>query len=188
MDSWDFCLHKMLTDGLWITVMFLSDSHSDGTHSLLSIHCWEWRNATFLQIWWRNKLISISDGLGVSTFIFSSVSIKAWWKPVWVPWQPGVWRPPRGAAAAQVCRDSCWIAGCWWRWAGGSAEAADSEADLNSAPHLDMWQIISTWAQISPAAAILPRRVKHQYTNISDNHGQRTFKLFKIHFNILTFI
>ncbi len=24
----------MLTDGLWIIVMFLSDSHSDGTHSL----------------------------------------------------------------------------------------------------------------------------------------------------------
>ncbi len=29
----------MLTDGLWIIVMFLSDSHSDGTHSLQSIHC-----------------------------------------------------------------------------------------------------------------------------------------------------
>ncbi len=28
------------TDGLWIIVMFLSDSHSDGTHSLQSIHCW----------------------------------------------------------------------------------------------------------------------------------------------------
>ncbi len=31
----------MLTDGLWIIVMFLSDSHSDGTHSLQSIHCWD---------------------------------------------------------------------------------------------------------------------------------------------------
>ncbi len=28
----------MITDGLWIIVMFLSDSHSDGTHSLQSIH------------------------------------------------------------------------------------------------------------------------------------------------------
>ncbi len=24
-----------------IIVMFLSDSHSDGTHSLQSIHCWD---------------------------------------------------------------------------------------------------------------------------------------------------
>ncbi len=26
---------------MWIIVMFLSDSHSDGTHSLQSIHCWD---------------------------------------------------------------------------------------------------------------------------------------------------
>ncbi len=33
-------LLQMLTDGLeWIIVMFLLDSHSDGTHSLQSIHC-----------------------------------------------------------------------------------------------------------------------------------------------------
>ncbi len=32
----------MLTDGVvWIIVMFLSDSHSDGTHSLQSIHYWD---------------------------------------------------------------------------------------------------------------------------------------------------
>ncbi len=36
-----FCLLQMLTDGLWIIVMFLSDSHSDGTHSLKGIHYWE---------------------------------------------------------------------------------------------------------------------------------------------------
>ncbi len=59
-----FCLHKMLMYGLewrgylwsylWIISVFISclDSHSDGTHSLQSIH-W-WCNATFLQIWWRN--------------------------------------------------------------------------------------------------------------------------------------
>ncbi len=29
------------TGVLWIIVMFLSDSHSDGTHSLQSIHCWD---------------------------------------------------------------------------------------------------------------------------------------------------
>ncbi len=34
-------LLQMLTDGLEIIVMFLSDSHSDGTHSLQSIHCWD---------------------------------------------------------------------------------------------------------------------------------------------------
>ncbi len=32
---------QMLTDGLWIIVMFLPDSHSDGTHSLQSIHYWD---------------------------------------------------------------------------------------------------------------------------------------------------
>ncbi len=37
----NFCLLQMITDGLWIIVMFLSDSHSDGTHSLHSIHCWD---------------------------------------------------------------------------------------------------------------------------------------------------
>ncbi len=51
------------TGVVWIIVMFLSDSHSDGTHSLQSIHCWA--SATFLQIWCRNKLIFILDGLRV---------------------------------------------------------------------------------------------------------------------------
>ncbi len=32
-----FCLLQMLTDGLCVIVMFLSDSHSDGTHSLQRI-------------------------------------------------------------------------------------------------------------------------------------------------------
>ncbi len=52
-------LHKMLTDGLeWCGLLvdycdvFISclDSHSDGTHSLQSIHWWA-SDATFLQIW-----------------------------------------------------------------------------------------------------------------------------------------
>ncbi len=66
----------MLTDGLvWIIVMFLSDSHSDGTHSLQSI----WWKATFLQIWWRNKLICILDSLMGSKYstIFLSSSFKS---------------------------------------------------------------------------------------------------------------
>ncbi len=59
------------------------DSHSDGTHSLQSIHWlsfWRhpftaehpllrhWRRDKFLQIWWRNKLLYILDGLRLSTF------------------------------------------------------------------------------------------------------------------------
>ncbi len=39
------------------------DSHSDGTHSLQSIHYWD----TFLQIWWRNKLILLLNDLKMST-------------------------------------------------------------------------------------------------------------------------
>ncbi len=32
----------MLTDGVvCIIVMILSDSHSDGTHSLQGVHCWD---------------------------------------------------------------------------------------------------------------------------------------------------
>ncbi len=52
------------TGVVWIIVMFLSDSHSDGTHSLQSIHCWD--TDAFLQTWWRNKLILILDGPRVS--------------------------------------------------------------------------------------------------------------------------
>ncbi len=63
-------------DYLWITVMFyqlfgLSFWRHPFTaeHPLVS----KWCNATFLQIWWRNKLIYILDSLRVSTFseIFS---------------------------------------------------------------------------------------------------------------------
>ncbi len=56
------------TGAVWIIVMFLSDSHSDGTHSLQSIYCWA--SDTFLQIWWRHKLIYILDGLKSRTFSF----------------------------------------------------------------------------------------------------------------------
>ncbi len=65
----------MLTDGLeWCGLLvdycdvFISclDSHSDGTHSLQSIHCWA--SDAMLHFWWRNKLICILDGMKVSTF------------------------------------------------------------------------------------------------------------------------
>ncbi len=35
------CTFSLEEELLWIIVMFLSDSHSDGTHSLQSIHCWD---------------------------------------------------------------------------------------------------------------------------------------------------
>ncbi len=69
------CVLKTLTDGLESSGLlvdyfdvFISclDSHSDGTHSLQRIHCWD-SDATFLQIWWRNKLISILGDPKVST-------------------------------------------------------------------------------------------------------------------------
>ncbi len=47
------------TGVVWIIVMFLSAvwTHSDGTHSLQSIHWWD----TDAMLWWRNKLIYILD-------------------------------------------------------------------------------------------------------------------------------
>ncbi len=61
------------TGVVWIIVMFLSDSHSDGTHSLQSIHCWDTDAMLyFIQIWWRNKHIYILDGLRVSIFLANS--------------------------------------------------------------------------------------------------------------------
>ncbi len=65
-------------------------SHSDGTHSLQSIYWlsfWRhpftaehpllrhWCSDTFLQTWWRNKLILILDGLKVNTFLFLHVKM-----------------------------------------------------------------------------------------------------------------
>ncbi len=47
------------------------DSHSDGTHSLQSNPLVsKWWNATFLQIWARNKLIYILDGPRESKYSF----------------------------------------------------------------------------------------------------------------------
>ncbi len=72
LQTHSFSLHKVI-DGLeWCGLLvdycdvFISclDSHSDGTHSQQSIHSLrQWCNATFLQIWWSNKLIYILDGL-----------------------------------------------------------------------------------------------------------------------------
>ncbi len=78
----------MLTDGLRIIVMFLSaliltapihcrayiDSHSDGTHSLQSIHCWDTDAMLHFS---KSDLILILDGLMVSTF---SENVHFWVK------------------------------------------------------------------------------------------------------------
>ncbi len=73
-----FCLLKMLTDGLeWCGLLvdcdvFICclDSHSDGTHSLQSIHWWE--NPAMLNFSksfpTKKQLIYILDGLRVSQF------------------------------------------------------------------------------------------------------------------------
>ncbi len=56
-------------DGLeWCGLLwcFYQNTHSDGTHSLQSIHAETLR--PFLQTWWINKLIYISDVLRVSMF------------------------------------------------------------------------------------------------------------------------
>ncbi len=69
-----FWLLKMLTDGLeWCGLLWCF-------YQLFGLSFWrhpftaedpllsKWCNATFLQIWWRNKLIYILDCLRVSTF------------------------------------------------------------------------------------------------------------------------
>ncbi len=74
-----FCLLKMLTDGLeWCGSLvdycdvFISclDSHSDGTHSLQRIHCWDTDAMLHSPnlFPWRNKLIYILDRLRVCQY------------------------------------------------------------------------------------------------------------------------
>ncbi len=60
------CLLQMLTDGLECCDVFIRLSfwrHPFTAEDTLMRH---WCNATFLQIWLRNKLISILDGLRVN--------------------------------------------------------------------------------------------------------------------------
>ncbi len=84
-----FCLLQMLMmdwSGVDYCDVFIRclDSHSDGhpftaEHLLMS----KWWNATSLQIWWRNKLILIMDGLKESihfhfwlNYSFNSIFFK----------------------------------------------------------------------------------------------------------------
>ncbi len=82
------CLLKMLTNGLeWCGLLWCF-------YQLFGLSFWrhpftaehpllrQWCNATFLQIWWRNKLIYILDGLRMSYFqqifiFFVNYSFKA---------------------------------------------------------------------------------------------------------------
>ncbi len=90
-----FCLHTMLNDGLgWCVLcdVFISslDSHSDGTHSLQSIH-W-WASDPPNQFWWRNKLIHILDG-NLKNEQFSKCSCMGSWSISLLNSQkkPGLW-------------------------------------------------------------------------------------------------
>ncbi len=75
-----FCLLKMLTDVdimltgvVWIIVMFLSAVWTliltAPIHCRASI-CEKWCNATFLQIWWKTKIIYILDDLRMRKLSF----------------------------------------------------------------------------------------------------------------------
>ncbi len=83
LQSHSFWLLKILTlmdrSGVDYCDVFISclDSHSDGTHSLHSFAS-KWWNATFLQIWWRNKHLHL--GWPEDEHIFSIMSFlgKLW--------------------------------------------------------------------------------------------------------------
>ncbi len=70
-----FSLQKMLAEGLEYCNIFIScfDSHSDGTHPLVSKRC----NATFLQ---SSELIYFLDGLihFQQIFIFGELFLWLW--------------------------------------------------------------------------------------------------------------
>ncbi len=85
LNPWPFALLTQCSttepqDYLWIIVMF---------YKLFGLSFWrhpftaedplvsKWWNATFLQIWWRNKLVYILDGLSVRTF---SANVQFWIK------------------------------------------------------------------------------------------------------------
>ncbi len=56
------------TGVVWTIVMFLSAVWTLILTAPIHIHCWDTDAVTFLQTWWRNKLILISDELRVNTF------------------------------------------------------------------------------------------------------------------------
>ncbi len=79
LQTHSFSIHKTLTDGLeWCGL--LCDGLLWCFYQLFGLSFWrhpftaedplvnKWYNATFLQIWWRNKLIYILDVMRVSTF------------------------------------------------------------------------------------------------------------------------
>ncbi len=79
-------IHKRLNAGfvstfvfsreVWIIVMFLSDSHSDGTHSLQSIHCWDTDAETHFSKSDEEKLIYIVNVFLLNYFFNILCSVK----------------------------------------------------------------------------------------------------------------
>ncbi len=68
-----FCLLQMLTDGLeWCGLSWCFYQLSFWRHPFTAEHplLRHWCRDTFLQTWWRNKLILISDELRMNTFTF----------------------------------------------------------------------------------------------------------------------
>ncbi len=89
MDLFKLCLLKMLTDGLeWCALLvdycdvFISclDSHSDGTHSLQSIHCWASDAMLHFSKSDEETFIYILDKLKVSNF--KQIFIFGWTIPL----------------------------------------------------------------------------------------------------------
>ncbi len=81
-----FCLLQMLTDGLeWCGLLvdycdvFISclDSHSDGTHSLQSIHCWDSDAVTHFSK--SDEETHLSGMAWGQTFIFGWTNVKLCW-------------------------------------------------------------------------------------------------------------
>ncbi len=170
----------MLTDGLeWCGLLvdycdvFISclDSHSDGTHSLQRIHCWT------------------SDGmLHFSKSDEETNSSTSWMASGWAHFYFCINKSIMKSLCVYLgsqAFDSLLAAPLQLRCAGTAAGSqgvggAERRGRLRRLTQRRIWtrlptctcdRWISTWAQISPAAAILPRRVKHQYTNISDCLG-----------------
>ncbi len=62
------------TGVVWIIVMCLSDSHSDGTHSPQSIHCWD--TDAFLQIWRKYLYLEWPKQIFIQLFFHAYLQLK----------------------------------------------------------------------------------------------------------------
>ncbi len=88
-------------DYLWIIVMFLSDVWT--LILTAPIHCRASIAETFLQIWWRNKLILILNGLRISIH-FQQRKVRIW--EVSHPGLEGLWTAWANALSEREASDS----------------------------------------------------------------------------------